>query len=261
MSGTNQLDGRLAVITGAASGMGKATALRFAEEGASLVLNDLSSASLTDLIAQLSERKAAAVVGDASVEETALQIADVAETEGGGADILVNNAGIYAARDVTQTTVEAWHRILDINLTSMILCCKHVIPQMLGKGKGAIVNLASTSAYVGGEFEGKSTFEYNVTKAGARQLTTSLATRYAADGIRVNSVCPGAVRTRLIPTMSADRTPEKDAAWWDELRSLTPMRRVGEPEEVAAAILFLASDESSFVTGANLPVDGGYLAQ
>lgn len=255
------LAGRVAVVTGAGSGMGYATARRFAREGAQIVVNDLSVDHLDAIQSELGTDAVELVAGDVATEDTAEALARAAADRFGGADILVNNAGIYAARDVTDVTVAEWHRILAINVTSMILCCKHIVPQMLAKGRGAIVNLASTSAYVGSEFEGKSTFEYNITKACARQLTTSLATRYAAQGIRVNSVCPGAVRTQLIPTMGADRTPEKDAAWWDELQSLTPMGRVAEPDEVAAAITFLASDEASFITGANLPVDGGYLAQ
>jgi len=254
------LEGRVAVITGAGAGMGRATALRFAAEGARLVLNDLTDEHLADVMGELNG-SAVAVTGDVSNESTAEALAAAAAKEFDGADTLVNNAGIYAARDITDTTAEEYQRIMDINLSSMVFCCKHVIPQMLEKGRGAIVNFASTVAYVGSEFEGKSTFEYNITKAGARQLTTSLATRYAADNIRVNSVCPGAVRTRLIPTMGPDRTAEKDAAWWAELKDATPLGRVAEPEEIAAAVLFLASDEASFITGANLPVDGGYLAR
>ena len=146
---------------------------------------------------------------------------------------------------------------MDINLKSMFLCCKHVIPQMLKQKSGAIVNLASISSFVGQEMEGASTFAYNITKAGALQLTKSLASRYAADGVRVNCVCPGNVETNILKRA----TPEETAEFWRQAARLEPMGRNAQPNEIANAILFLASDEASFVTGCPLVVDGGYLTR
>ncbi|HLX37105.1 MAG TPA: SDR family oxidoreductase, partial [Candidatus Binataceae bacterium] len=172
-------------------------------------------------------------------------------------DVLVNNAGIHFVRDITEMTVDEWDRLMNINLKSMFLCCKHVIPHMLKQKKGAIVNLASISSFIGQEMEGASTFAYNVTKAGALQLTTSLASRYAAEGIRVNCVCPGNVETNIIRRGN----PAEVAEFWRLASRAEPMGRNAQPEEIANAILFLASDEASFITGCPLLVDGGYLAR
>jgi NAD(P)-dependent dehydrogenase (short-subunit alcohol dehydrogenase family) len=146
---------------------------------------------------------------------------------------------------------------MNINLKSMFLCCKHVIPHMLRQKKGAIVNLASISSFVGQEMDGASTFAYNITKAGALQLTKSLATRYAADGIRVNCVCPGGIETHILKRATAEEVAE----FWRMSAAGHPLGRNGQPEEVAQAILFLASDDASFVTGCPLLVDGGYLSR
>ena len=149
-------------------------------------------------------------------------------------------------------SVEEWDRLMDINLKSMFLCCKHIIPRMLERKRGSIVNLASISSFIGQEMEGASTFAYNITKAGALQLTKSLASRYASDGIRVNCVCPGNVETNIIKRS----TQEAAAEFWRLASRAEPMGRNAQPEEIANAILFLASDESSFVTGCPLLVDG-----
>src|SRR4029077_9335987 len=142
--------------------------------------------------------KGRVVMGDVAQEETARRLAQEAVSAFGRIDVLVNNAGVHFVRDITDMTVEEWDRLMDINLKSMFLCCKHVIPQMLKQKKGSIVNLASISSFIGQEMDGASTFAYNVTKAGALQLTKSLATRYASDGIRVNCVCPGNVETNIL---------------------------------------------------------------
>lgn len=256
-----QLEGRTAIVTGAGSGIGKAVAERFAYEGASLVLNDIEEDDLRNAVQGLDGEGHETVVGDVSREETAEELARVARQRFGRIDVLVNNAGVHFIRDITDTTSEDWDRVVGVNLKSMFLCSKHVIPAMIEGGGGSIINLASISAFIGQEMEEKSTYLYNVTKAGALQLAVSLSTRYAADGIRVNAVCPGATRTEQIKNESPDRTREQEQDIWAGAGSVTPLGRVGTPSEIAAAALFLASDESSFVTGSPLIVDGGYLAQ
>ena len=252
-----RLKDKVAIVTGAGSGIGRATSAIFAREGALLVLNDIDRQSLDNVAAQIGKDKTRAVVGDISKEETARRLVEEAMSAFGRIDVLVNNAGIHFLKDVTDMSVEEWDRLMDINLKSMFLCCKHVIPHMLKQKKGAIVNLASISSFIGQEMEGTSTFAYNITKAGARQLTTSLASRYAPDGIRVNCVCPGNVETNILKRATA----EEAAEFWRQAAHWEPVGRNAQPEEIANAILFLASDEASFVTGCPLLVDGGYLSR
>jgi NAD(P)-dependent dehydrogenase (short-subunit alcohol dehydrogenase family) len=259
-----RLDGKIAIVTGAGSGIGRATALRLAQEGANLVLNDLNQKTLDEIARQAGAEhrsKATTVAGDVSREETATAIASTATSQFGRVDILVNDAGIHHVADITETSLADWNRLIAVNLTSMFLVSRAIIPIMLKQRSGAIVNLASISSFIGQEMEGKSTFLYNVTKAGVMQLTTSLATRYAADGIRVNCVCPGGVKTNLILGSILKGQDHIDDSIWKAIGPSHPMGRVAEPSEIAAAIAFLASDDASFITGAALPVDGGYLAR
>jgi NAD(P)-dependent dehydrogenase (short-subunit alcohol dehydrogenase family) len=253
-----RLQDKVAIVTGAASGIGRATALLFAREGARLVLNDIDQQGLEAVLTDLGKEKARAVGGDVAQEETARRLAQETASAFGRIDVLVNNAGVFLDKDITDMTVEEWDRLMDANLKSMFLCCKHVIPHMLQQKKGSIVNLASISSFIGTEMEGRSTFAYAITKAGVLQLTKSLTTRYAAEGIRVNCVCPGITQTNLIKHRGS---PEWVAEFWRTAGAAQPIGRPGRPEEVAQAILFLASDEASFVTGCPLLVDGGYLAR
>ncbi len=252
-----RLKDKVAIVTGAASGIGRSTAILFAREGARLVLNDINANDLEALLPELASKDARTVVGSIADENVARVLARESISAFGRIDILVNNAGIHFVKDITEMTVEEWDRLMDINLKSMFLCCKHVIPHMLNQKKGSIVNLASISSFIGQEMDGASTFAYNVTKAGALQLTKSLASRYALDGIRVNCVCPGNVETNIVKRL----TPAEVAQFWRQASAAEPIGRNAQPEEIANAILFLASDESSFVTGAPLIVDGGYLAR
>ena len=252
-----RLRDKFAIVTGAGSGIGRATALLFAREGAQLVLNDIDGRALERIAAEIGADRTRSVSGDIAKEDTARRLAQEAIAAFGRIDILVNNAGIHFVRDVTEMSVEEWDRLMDINLKSMFLCCKHVIPHMLARSKGSIVNLASISSFIGQEMEGASTFAYNITKAGALQLTKSLASRYAAEGIRVNCVCPGNVETNILKRDTA----EEAAEFWRQAARLEPMQRNAQPGEIANAILFLASDEASFVTGCPLVVDGGYLSR
>jgi len=258
-----RLQGKVAIVTGAGSGIGRATARRFVDEGALLVLNDISEEYLGELEAGLGADHAY-VVGDVAREATAELLAATARGRFGRIDVLVNNVGDLFIAEITETSVEDWDRLMATNLRSMFLCCKHVIPTMLEQGGGSIVNLSSISAFIGQEAEegGPSFFAYSVTKAGARQLATNLATRYAKEGIRVNAVAPGATRTRQVRHFLPDLSEaEEDAIWENAGAQGTPMGRVGRPEEIAAVIVFLASDEASFVTGTTLLADGGYTAR
>ncbi|RNB78641.1 SDR family NAD(P)-dependent oxidoreductase [Brevibacillus panacihumi] len=261
MAHTGRLQGKVAIITGAGSGIGRATAERFAQEGALLVLNDLDEARLQAVIQSTpNPDQHAYVIGDISLEETAIRLSEAAIQRHDRIDVLVNNAGIHYIQDITDISAEEFDRCIGINLKSMFLCCKAVIPQMQKQRSGSIINLGSISSFVGQEMLGRSTVLYNITKAGALQLTKSLATRYAAEGIRVNAICPGGTRTNQITEEHTQNAVTMDQ-FWQFAGDSHPMGRYGEPAEIANGILFLASDEASFMTGAPLIIDGGYLAR
>ncbi|MFJ7829621.1 SDR family NAD(P)-dependent oxidoreductase [Peribacillus sp. NPDC097197] len=258
MSNSEELKNQVAIITGAASGIGKATAERFSKEGAYLVLNDINAAVLEEVVSQLSNPDQCVLVpGDISLETTVQQLHDAAIKRYGKIDILVNNAGIHWIQDITETSTEEFDQVFSTNVKSMFLTCKAVIPTMVQQKSGVIINLSSISAFVGQEMMGKSTYLYNMTKASILQLTRSLATRYGKEGIRVNCVAPGATKTNQINETHTDDLEN----FWSAVGGAHPIGRYGESEEVANCILFLASKESSFVTGSSFVVDGGYLAQ
>ncbi|MGH3103874.1 MAG: SDR family NAD(P)-dependent oxidoreductase, partial [Gaiellaceae bacterium] len=182
----------------------------------------------------------------------------------GRLDILVNNAMAYSWGAITETNTDTWHGNFSTTVDGTFWGTRTAMRLMQQQGGGSIVNLASISAFIGQEAAegGPSFFAYAVTKAAARQLATSLATRYAKQGIRVNAVAPGATRTKQVRHAMPDLSEEDENAIWENAGSVgTPMGRVGRPEEIAAAIAFLASDEASFVTGSTLVADGGYLAR
>jgi NAD(P)-dependent dehydrogenase (short-subunit alcohol dehydrogenase family) len=243
-----RLDNKVAVITGAASGIGRASARRFAAEGARVVVADLAEAEGTALAAEIAGTYVAVDVADeASV--TAMFEATVAAF--GGVDILFNNAGISPPEDdsILTTDLEAWRRVQDVNLTSVYLCCKLGIPLMLERGGGSIINTASFVAVMG---SATSQISYTASKGGVLAMSRELGVQFARQGVRVNALCPGPVNTPLLQELFA-KDPERAARRLVHI----PLGRFAEPEEIASAALFLASDDSSFITASSFLVDGG----
>jgi NAD(P)-dependent dehydrogenase (short-subunit alcohol dehydrogenase family) len=248
---------RVVVVTGAGSGIGKATALAFGKEGAKVVAADLNAASAQAIAEQIKSAggRAESLQVDVSVAADVERM--VATTVGrlGQLDVLVNNAGVFFQLPLTLAPEDQWDWLMSINLKGVYLGCKCAVPQMVRQGKGAIVNTASIAGLRG--FAGYGT--YGAAKGGVVQLTKALAVEVARVGIRVNCVCPGIIETAMMDKGLAEMGLDK-ATFVQLAGEAHPMGRIGRPEEVAAAILFLASDEASFITGIALSVDGGLWA-
>jgi NAD(P)-dependent dehydrogenase (short-subunit alcohol dehydrogenase family) len=243
-----RLQDRVAVITGAGSGIGLASARRLAAEGATVVAVDIDK---TAGQAAAEETGGIFVAADVSSEEDVRQLFDGVAGEFGRIDIAFNNAGISPPEDdsILTTGIEAWQRVQEINLTSVYLCCKYVIPHMQRQGKGSIINTASFVAVLGAA---TSQISYTASKGGVLAMSRELGVQFAREGIRVNALCPGPVNTPLLRELFA-ADPERAA------RRLVhvPMGRFAEAEEIAAAVAFLASDDASFITASQFLVDGG----
>jgi NAD(P)-dependent dehydrogenase (short-subunit alcohol dehydrogenase family) len=249
-----RLANKVAVVTGAGSGIGRATALLFAQEGAAVVGCSNEPADHAPLVAAAegSAGTLTAVEADVSREEDVRRLIRTAVDRHGGLDILVNNAGIVRPALVTEETDETWQRLIDVNLKGVLLGAKHAIPEMLRRGGGAIVNVSSINGIRGNH----RLVAYSATKGGVVAMTRALALDYATANIRVNCVCPGTVEdTRQVGSALVDAADREETLRY--LVAKHPMGRLGRPEEVARAILFLASDEASFITGVALPIDGG----
>jgi NAD(P)-dependent dehydrogenase (short-subunit alcohol dehydrogenase family) len=239
---------RVAVITGAASGIGRAMARRFSAEGARLVLADLSDEAGQSLAEELGGRYVHVDVTDAVGVDALFATAVEAF---GGLDIVCNNAGISPPDDdsILETELDAWRRVQEVNLTSVYLCCKAAIPLLLERGGGSIINTASFVAVMG---SATSQISYSASKGGVLTMSRELGVQFARQGIRVNALCPGPVNTPLLQELFA-----KDPARAARRLVHIPMGRFAEPEEIAAAAAFLASDDASFITASTFLVDGG----
>jgi meso-butanediol dehydrogenase/(S,S)-butanediol dehydrogenase/diacetyl reductase len=243
---------RIAVVTGAGSGIGQAIAILFAQEGASVVVADRIAASAGDTVQQIVDAggNALAVQVDVSQAKAVAALADATVASYGRVDIVVNNAAIAEGDDILTLDEATWDRNLDIVLKSVYLCSKALLPPMIAQKRGAIVNIASVNGLTGIGEEA-----YSAAKAGVINLTKNMAVKYGQHNVRVNVICPGTVYTPIWrPILAKDpRVFEKLSRWY-------PLGRVGQPDDIARAALYLASDEAAWVTGATLVVDGGLTA-
>lgn len=253
-----RLGGKVAVVTGGAMGIGQATCLRFAEEGAAVAIADINPAAGAETARSItaSGGRCLFVETDITSEDSIRQMVQATVKAFGKIDILVNNAAIFVLKGI-DATPEEWRRILDVNVMGTSLVSKHVVPEIRKAGGGAIVNLGSISSFIAQpQF-----VTYNATKAAVATMTRCMALDLAPDNIRVNAVCPGTIWTQIVERLAKEAgmdraAADKDPTWGGACL----LKRVAEPREIANVILFLASEEASYVTGAHIMADGGYTA-
>jgi NAD(P)-dependent dehydrogenase (short-subunit alcohol dehydrogenase family) len=248
-----RLDGKVCVITGAGGGMGREAVQLFTTEGARVCVADVNLAAAEETVSSCPDAAFAVAVDVADEGQVAGMMAATADRFG-GIDVLYNNAGIMPADDgsVLETSVEAWQRVQDVNTKGVFLCCKHGIPYLQRRGGGSVINVASFVALVGAA---TSQISYTASKGAVLSMSRELAVQFARDGIRVNALCPGPVETPLLLNIFGG-----DPAALERRRKHWPTGRLAKPREVVNGALFLASDESSYVTGATFLVDGGLTA-
>lgn len=247
-----RLAGRVAVVTGGGSGIGRAISLRFASEGAAVVAADLIPERAEETAKLITEAggKAIGVEADVSKEAAVIAMAERAREAFGTVNILVNNAGLSRGADVRTIDEETWDLNLDVVLKGPFFCSKALLQGMIDQGGGVILNIVSVNGLTGIGEE-----PYSAAKAGLINLTQNMAVRHGPDGVRVNAIAPGTIVTPIW-----NSTVEKDPGVFDRISQLYPLRRVGTPEDIASAALFLASDDANWITGTTLVVDGGLLA-
>ena len=247
-----RLDGKVCVITGAGGGMGREAAILFSAEGAQVCAADVNLEAAEETTAAAGDAFAQQV--DVADEESVQAMMEATVDRYGGIDVLYNNAGISPNDDgsVLETSVAAWDRVQDVNTKGVFLCCKHGIPHLQRRGGGSVINVASFVALVGAA---TSQISYTASKGAVLSMTRELAVQFAREGIRVNALCPGPVETPLLLSIYGD-----DSAALERRRIHWPTGRLAKPREVVNGALFLASDESSYVTGATFLVDGGLTA-
>lgn len=254
---SRKLEGKVVIVTGAGAGIGRATAVLFADEGARVTVAERDSESGRAVAAEIEKRggRALPLCVDVSLSDQAKSVVDRTVEAFGTVDILINNAGVELKRSVEETMEEEWDRVLAVNLKSCFLMAKYVIPIFKEKKSGAIVSNSSVAYYIGAP----SSAAYGASKAGMMALTRCLALELAPFGVRVNAVCPGVIDTPMNErNLSRAEDPESMRRSWFEV---TPLGKLGKPEDVAKAMLFLACDDSEFITGTPLLIDGGRTAQ
>jgi NAD(P)-dependent dehydrogenase (short-subunit alcohol dehydrogenase family) len=249
-----RLDDKVCVITGAGGGMGRDAAILFAEEGARVCVADVDANAAEETVAQCADGTAFAQQVDVADEQSVELMMRATAERFGGIDVLYNNAGISPADDasVLETSVEAWDRVQAVNTKGVFLCCKHGIPHLLERGGGSVINVASFVAVVGAA---TSQISYTASKGAVLSMTRELAVQFARQNVRVNALCPGPVETPLLLRIFGD-----DPAALERRRAHWPTGRLAKAREIVNGALFLASDESSYVTGSTFLVDGGLTA-